>query len=97
MKRIDLLIKKDPDIDIYLAADTPETYGVFAAEYGNRLSMLPRNVYDRSIKQLRYAVADIILLSRCVFLLGSTWSSFSELAQRFSKTISRVEMSGHDF
>ena len=97
MKRIDLLIKNDPDLKMYLAADTPETYGVFATEYGNRLSMLPRNVYDRSIKQMRYALADIILLSRCIFLLGSTWSSFSELARRFSKTICRVEMSGHDF
>lgn len=95
--RIDALIEKRPDLKLFLAADTPETYDVFAQRYGEKLSYLPRDAYDRSHKQLRFALADAILLSKCDHLLGSTWSSFTELARRLSITVKTVEMSGIDF
>lgn len=97
MKRIDKLIEQNPDLKLFLAADMKGTYAVFAEKYGDKLAYLARDDYDRSAKQLRYGLADAILLSRCNLLLGSTWSSFTELAQRLSTTIKRVEMSGIDF
>jgi hypothetical protein len=54
-------------------------------------------VYDRSEEQIKYALADALLLSKAQKLLGSTWSSFSELAMRMSNTFSTIEMSGRDF
>jgi glycosyltransferase involved in cell wall biosynthesis len=97
LKRIDALIKEGKVDRIFLAADQPETYKEFIAAYGDRLAYLPRELYDRSSEQLRYALADAFLLSSSPLLLGSTWSSFSELAMRLSPQGMAVEMSGKDF
>ncbi len=97
MKRIDALIEQGAARHIFLAADRPETYEEFLGRYGDRVAFLSRDVYDRSATQLRYALADAILLSSAPRMLGSTWSSFSELAMRLSKSKMTVEMSGRDF
>lgn len=97
MNRIDALIDSAPEKRFFLAADLPQTYQYFNERYGDRFSMLSRNVFDRSAHQLKFAIADALLLSRCNHLLGSTWSSFTELALRFSTTVKTVEMSGKDF
>jgi hypothetical protein len=97
MRRIDTLLAQRPERRLFLATDLPENYEIFRQAYGQRLQYLPRRVFDRSREQIVYALADAILLSRCEMLLGSTWSSFSELATRLSTTYSRIEMSGKDF
>lgn len=97
IKRIDQLIEGDESLKLFVATDLQETYLIFEKYYGNRLVYLNRNVFDRSKEQIRYALADAILLSKCQKLLGSTWSSFSELAMRLSDTFSEIEMSGRDF
>jgi len=97
LRRIDALFAEQPGRSLFLATDLPENYEIFKQTYGDRLRYLPRQVYDRSREQIVYALADAILLSRCELLLGSTWSSFSELAMRLSTTYSRIEMSGKDF
>lgn len=97
VKRIDQLFQENPNISLFLATDLPETYKIFEKYYGDKLNYIKRNAYDRSKEQIIYALADVILLSRCERLLGSTWSSFSELALRLSKKYSKTEMSGKDF
>ncbi|MCC5809412.1 MAG: glycosyltransferase [Ectothiorhodospiraceae bacterium] len=97
MRRIDQLIAKGGVGRLFLAADRPETYVEFQKYYGDHLTWLPRDVFDRSAVQLRYALADAILLGDSPVLLGSTWSSFSELATRLSCRDVTVEMSGKDF
>lgn len=97
IKRIDQLFSENPNQKLFLATDLPETYKVFEEYYGDKLAYLKRNAYDRSREQIIFALADAILLSRCQQLLGSTWSSFSELAMRLSTTYSKIEMSGKDF
>lgn len=97
LNRIDALFTEQPGLRLFLATDLPENYDVFRRHYGERLRFLPRQVYDRSREQIIYALADAILLSRCERLLGSTWSSFSELAMRLSTTFAKIEMSGKDF
>lgn len=97
LNRIDTLIAEDRADGIFLAADLPSTYAEFQHHYGDRLAWLPRNLYDRSAEQLHYAMADAILLSRSPLLLGSTWSSFSELAMRLARQEIKIEMSGTDF
>ena len=97
LKRIDALTEQGRADTIFLAADLPETYELFAARYGTRLAFLQRSVYDRSSEQLVYALADALLLGRAPLMLGSTWSSFSELAMRMVPGEIKVEMSGTDF
>jgi GT2 family glycosyltransferase len=97
MTRIDALTRQGRAERIFVAADRPETYEEFKARYGDRVAFLRRTAYDRSAEQLRYAMADAILLSRAPLMLGSTWSSFSELAMRLAPGGIDVEMSGKDF
>jgi hypothetical protein len=97
LRRVDAILDESPNARFYLAADLDSTYELFSERYGAILSCLRRTAFDRSKEQLVYALADAILLSRCVKLLGSNWSSFSELAMRLSTTISKIELSGKDF
>jgi len=95
--RLDTLIAEGRADRIFVAADKPETYDEFRACFGDRLAMLERAVYDRSAEQLRYALADVLLLGSAPLLLGSSWSSFSELAMRMAPHKMEIEMSGKDF
>lgn len=97
LRRIDDLIAEDARLTLFLAADLPEIYTVFRDRYGDRLACVPRNLYDRSASQLQFALADALLLGRAPRLLGSTWSSFTELASRLTPMPQKVEMSGTDF
>lgn len=97
MKRIDQLISEGRADRIFLATDLPETYQEFVDTYGDRIAYLNRDVYNRSAEQLTYALADVLLLGKAPLMLGSTWSSFSELAMRMSPQKMTVEMSGKDF
>lgn len=95
--RIDTLIAKGRAKTIFLAADLPETYALFAKRYGDRLRTLPRSLYDRSEAQLQYALADMILLSATDRFLASTWSSFSDITARLLRPERPYEKSGIDF
>jgi TonB family protein len=97
IKKIDSLLADQPDSKIFLATDLKQNYETFEKIYGARLIYQKRNNYDRSKQQIIEALADVILLSKCDRLLGSTWSSFTELAMRFSQGFNKIEMSGVDF
>ena len=97
MTRIDALIAQGAAETLFLAADLPETYAAFADRYGSRVATLPRSLYDRSARQVQYALADALLLGRAERFLGSTWSSMTDLTRRLSRDIRLAEMSGRDF
>ena len=97
IKRLNRLIAEGQADRIFVAADAPETYDAFTQTFGERVAYLPRKLYDRSAAQLLYASADAYLLGSAPLLLGSTWSSFSELAMRMSDKDMTCEMSGRDF
>ncbi|WP_296925272.1 galactosyltransferase-related protein [Thiohalocapsa sp.] len=97
MTRLDALIAEGVAQHVFVAADMPKTYEVFRERYPDRVAFLPRSRFDRSAEQLQYALADAILLGRSRILLGSNWSSFSELAMRLAEESPRVELSGKDF
>lgn len=97
VKRIDENLATKRYRNFFLAADNPEAYQFFRGKYGDRVLALRRDKYDRSVEQLRYALADAILLSRSSLLLGSNWSSFTELAVRLSPHKLKLELSGVDF
>ena len=97
LTRLDQLVAQGQADRIFLAADTPAVYDALLARYGDRIACLPRRVTDRSTQAMVYALADALLLSRAPRLLGSTWSSFSELAARLATAPYEVELSGRDF
>ena len=97
LARIDALAAQGRAETLFLAADMPETYAEFQHHYGDRLAFLPRSLFDRSAEQLHFALADAILLGRSPLLLGSGWSSFSELAMRLAPGKIAIELSGKDF
>lgn len=96
LKRIATL-EQDSKEPIFLASDNADAYSQFATHLGDRLLSLPRTLHDRSAEQLRYALADALVLARAPILLGSTWSSFTELARRLSSGPQHFETSGRDF
>lgn len=95
--RIDALAAEGKADTIFLAADLPETYDLFADRYGPRLRVLRRSLFDRSEAQLQHALADLLLLTGTHRLLASTWSSFSDMAQRLMRPRRAIERSGLDF
>lgn len=95
--RLDALIREGRADTVFLAADLAQTYDRFEARYGDRVAMLRRDLFDRSSRQLQYALADLILLTSAELFLASTWSSFSDVAQRLARPGRRMERSGQDF
>lgn len=81
----------------FVAADLAASYAALLDRFGTRIRYLPRDCFDRSAKQLQYALADLMLLTAAPLLLASHWSSFSDLAQRLSRPYRKVEKSGIDF
>lgn len=97
VQRLDGLVAAGLADSIFLAADLPETYEVLADRYAGRLRFLRRDLFDRSPRQLQYALADLLLLSAGARFLGSPWSSFTDVAQRLSRPTRPFEISGRDF
>lgn len=97
IKRIDALFEDDPEARIFLATDQQDTYVLFKNLYGDKVEYLQRTCFDRSKTQIIYALADALLLSQCERLIGSTWSSFTEIAMRMTDGFNSIEMSGKDF
>ncbi len=95
--RLDGLIADCRADTVFLAADLPEIYDLFTQRYGPRVAMLPRPIFDRSSEQHQYALADLMLLTAADLFLASTWSSFSDVAQRLARPNRLVEKSGADF
>lgn len=97
VNRIDEVLGKRNVNRFFLAADNPDAYRFFLDRYDERVTVLTRDRYDRSAEQLRYALADAMLLSRSSVLLGSNWSSFTELAVRLSQNKLKPELAGINF
>lgn len=87
--------EKYPTALIYLASDTAEVYNAANVDFPNRVFSLRRDKYDRSAGQVITALADAIILSRTRLLLGSNWSSFTELVIRLG--VRKNLLAGRDF
>ena len=97
LARIDQLVAQGLADSIFLATDTPEVQERLSQIYGDRLTTHPRPASDRSVVAMVHALADALLLSRAPRIVGSTWSSFTELAARLARHPITVELSGRDF
>lgn len=95
--RLDTLVAEGAADRIFAAADLAATYAVLEERYGARLHHLPRTLYCRSARQMQFALADLILLTRAPRFLASTGSSFSDMAQCLARPRRKLERSGLDF
>lgn len=72
---------QDPGLLIFLAADHASTYSTIQTAFGKeRVLWLEKNgCLDRRPRCQQMALADMYILSRSSQILGSTWSSFTEV------------------
>ncbi|MCV2876235.1 galactosyltransferase-related protein [Rhodobacteraceae bacterium XHP0102] len=88
----------DKDVRVFLAADHPQAYEAMISAYGSRrFFTLTRETFDRSATQIKYALGDMLALSRAQLLLGSDWSAFSECAHRLAPAPQIFQQAGRDF
>jgi hypothetical protein len=95
IKEMDNIIKDNPKQVFFLCCDTEEAYKAILGLNKYNIVYIKKNVYDRSIEQLRSAVIDLVLLSKAKYILGSNWSSFTEIASRLSGK--KPKLAGVDF
>lgn len=96
MKLMDGLIKENPGVKFFVATDTFEVIGELKEKYGNeRILSFERTCDDRDGQCVKFALADLIALSRCKRLYGSNWSSFTEVAMRLGGV--KAQLAGEDF
>jgi hypothetical protein len=94
-KCITKILEENPSQRFFLAADSSNVYDELIKSFGNNIDFMKRDVFDRSSKQIRYAVVDLFVLSKTRLLLGSNWSTFTELVQKLGKK--KTYLAGLDF
>eukprot|EP00890_Picochlorum_soloecismus_P003800 jgi/Picsp_1/4420/NSC_06642-R1_possible glycosyltransferase len=75
------ILRYHPDMWIYLSSDSQLPKSFMS---GVQHVSLPVECRSRSTKCIRFAVADLIMLGRSKIILGSFWSSFTEIASRIA-------------
>lgn len=95
--RLDTLFAAGKIETVFAATDLSASYAALIERYGDRVRYLRRSEYNRSITQLQTALADMMLLTATPMFLASTWSSFSDIAQRLARPGRLLERSGVDF
>ncbi len=84
MELMDREIEKSGSTKFFLATDSPETAKEIKNRYGERI-LLHEKVLDRNLeKGIQDALIDIYCLSKCKKILGSYYSSFSEVASQIN-------------
>lgn len=73
-------IDRDSSVGFYLATDDEATRNTLRAQFGDRIYASPAKATRNTSTGIIEAWSEILALSRCERLLGSYWSSFSELA-----------------
>ncbi len=97
LQEMDNYIKINPNQQFFLCCDNPNAYEMIAnyKDYQSRVIYIKRDHYDRDLQQIKGALIDLILLSKTKILLGSNWSSFTEVAHRLGNQ--SLRLAGHDF
>ena len=79
-KKINEILKVENDAQFYLATDSIEERTRLIKKYGNRIISKFINTNRNRLEGIESAVIDLFLLSRTKMIIGSYWSSFSEVA-----------------
>ena len=77
-------IANDPATNFYLASDSDEEKGKLTAHFGSRIITSEKTADRNSVDGMREGLAEMMLLSRTSRIIGSTFSSYSQVASRIS-------------
>lgn len=81
--------------NFYVATDTRQLFSVIETQFMHRTFYTERACDDRSADCVKYALIDMYAVAKTRKILGSNWSSFTEIVQRLSgKT---ALLAGQDF
>lgn len=81
VRRIGQLLAEDPSTRFFLATDSMAERDLLLSTFGPERFVIPDYVPGRkTVADIRRALAEMYLLSRCDFVIGSFWSSFSKVA-----------------
>eukprot|EP00243_Klebsormidium_subtile_P001305 TRINITY_DN12265_c0_g1_i1.p1 TRINITY_DN12265_c0_g1~~TRINITY_DN12265_c0_g1_i1.p1 ORF type:complete len:1104 (+),score=109.56 TRINITY_DN12265_c0_g1_i1:93-3404(+) len=92
------ILAQSPDLKVFVAADMEETADEFVRELGPAVFYIHKPGCTSGVRSkqcVQFALADILMLSNSRFLLGSYWSSFTEVAS-YARQLA-VHYAGIDF
>lgn len=90
-----ILEEEDSNARFYIATDTWEVIPLMEEKFPGRILSTRRTCDDRDSECVKYAVIDMYALSRTKELLGSNWSSYTEMAERLGGL--KARLAGQDF
>lgn len=93
MERI--ISEEDANAKFYIATDTKEVITEIESKFPGKILYVPRECDDRDSECVKFAMIDVYALSKTKRLLGSNWSSYTELAERLGGL--KAELAGQDF
>lgn len=83
--KIDEILKEEYNAQFYLATDSIEDKNRLIKKYGNHIISKFFNTNRNKLEGIESAVIDLFVLARTKMLIGSYWSSFSEVAAMIGK------------
>lgn len=95
LDEMDKIITENPKQIFFLCCDNQDAYKAILNLNKYNISYVNKIIYDRSLEQVKTAIVDIMLLSKTKYLLGSNWSSFTEIVGRLSGR--KTKLVGVDF
>jgi hypothetical protein len=86
ISRMRAMIDDDPSVRFFVATDSPEALEDLRAQFGERITSHPKASLDRGDpRAIKDALIDIYCLASCRLILGSYWSSFTDVASEIGR------------
>lgn len=91
----------NPSLPVFVCADRRSTYEALESEFHAypQVTYRKRQEYNRSKEELTSAIVEVEILRHATHLLGSPWSTFTELVQRltYGPGSAQTSIAGRDF
>jgi hypothetical protein len=75
-------LRKDPEVNFYLATDDPEVEVILVNKFPGKIMLYEKEYSRTSKKGMQAAMVDLYSLANTSKIYGSYFSSFSDLASR---------------
>ena len=95
LKEIKSILRSNPSQKFFLCCDNETAYEELLKRLPDVFVFTKKVVFDRSVEQVQNALVDLILLSKTKEILGSNWSTFTEIANRLGGK--KIRFAGKDF
>lgn len=85
IEKMDEMIQQNPEVKFFLATDCMSTQVLLCGRYGKNIFTREKVLNRNEPAGIQDALIDMYCLSRTDFIVGSYWSSFSEVASLLGK------------